>query len=200
MTQSSAPAPAPSSTSRSAQVSDAYSQLVGKIEDEDYDLVGIVAYALYKKSKIEHIVATGKPKHHPDFTDYHQSLTPTDIAALKSVAEAILQAYANQLAQEYAKTAREAAVNSEYLRSVKEQVASLHDHIQRRTSARGAVISGVVASFVFAILLTLIASIQWQNPFLSSVRYILRSVDRGAVEPQAPTPVEAQPSPPAASR
>lgn len=180
-----------------SSVSDAYAKLVGD-DENSYDLVGIVAYTLYKKSKIEQIIASGKSSDHPDIRNYHRILTQTQEMALRSSAKDLLQTYADELKQNFEKSTREEAVNSEFLRNVRAQVDALHRHIQRRTSAKSAIISGVVASFVFAILITLVASIQWQNPFLSFARHSLQSVEKGAVEPKASDPKSATQAPPAA--
>ncbi len=175
------------SATPNAAYSDAYKKLVGDgIGREEYDLVGIIAYALYKKGKIEFLVSNGHSADDANVRNYHKTLTTTNVGALKSLAQEVLQTYANQLERAYNDTTREGTVNSELLRSIKGEFSGVRAHIETRTSARSAIVSGVISSLVFAVLLTIVASLQWQNPGLFLLKYIAGNVAKTGDEPTPP--------------
>jgi glutaredoxin 2 len=155
-----------------AGYSDAYDKLIL----DDGDLVGSLAYAIYKKQKREFITRNGLAHDDKRVRDYHHDLQDARVEGLRQFAESQLQEYASKISAQILDAEREAArageivstllVDSDDKRQViQKELDALSKQIRTGTAWWKNILWSVIGGFRFALVLTAAAMIQWTNPF-----------------------------------
>lgn len=153
-----------------------YSDAYDKLIPEDGDLVGSLAYAIYKKQKREFIIQNGLSRDDERVRHYHHDLQPARIEALRQVAISQLQEYASKISEQILEAEREAARSAEMVSTIlvdsEEQRQRIQDKLNELSKQ---VITGtawwknilwsVIGGFMFALVLTAAQMVQWSNPF-----------------------------------
>lgn len=133
-----------------------YNYVYSKLIEKDTDLIGHIAYSLYKKSKIEYIKKKKEEGTEPTDTDLIPfndfSSSDSSIDSYKLKAEIILQGFVEYVLDEELKQANENAINqqSEILKQVVQPLIP---------KFRSNVLAGLLSGFIFALLLAAIAFI-----------------------------------------
>ena len=97
-----------------AGYSDAYDKLIL----DDRDLVGSLAYAIYKKQKREFIIRNELNHDDQRVRDYHHDLQDARIKGLRQFAESQLEEYAAKISEEILDQEREAARAGEIVNTI----------------------------------------------------------------------------------
>ncbi len=133
-----------------------YNYIYSKLVDEESDIIGHIAYSIYKKSKIEYIES--KKLEGTSLTDAELipfndfSTSESAIESYKIKAELLMQGFLENVLDEELKNYKNQAIN--------QQAQILKGIIKPLTSGFwGNVWSGVLSAFIFAILLAAIAFI-----------------------------------------
>lgn len=126
-----------------------YNFIYSKLVEKDSDLIGHVAYSLYKKSKIEYIekqVSLGKTPTDSELIPFNDiSSSESSIERYKLKATFIIQGFIENMLDEELESYKEQVVNN--------QVDILHKVIKPLvTPTWKNVLIGVVGSFVFAFI------------------------------------------------
>lgn len=90
-----------------------------KLIADDGDLVGMVAYSIYKKMKQEWIVAQAPEPQ--DIRDFHKTVTATQLELCRNKAEQKLSAFGQAIVVESADAYRQEGAESEIVNQVKRQ-------------------------------------------------------------------------------
>lgn len=105
-----------------------FEQLVDGNADQHNELVGIVAYALYKRAKREWALdmrdRTGRKPTEEQLSDYIRSWTSSRLEGLKTEAAGILAAFADYVVQEQEPRILKDAVKGRFWRSVGTSMAA----------------------------------------------------------------------------
>lgn len=153
-----------------------YSDAYDKLICEDGDLVGSLAYAIYKKQKREFIIKNGFSRDDERVLHYHHDLQSARIEGLRQFAESQLQEYANRISAQILDEEREAARSGEIVSTIlvdsdekRQRIQNGLDHlstlIRTGTAWWKNILWSVIGGFMFALVLTAAAMIQWSNPF-----------------------------------
>lgn len=126
-----------------------YNFIYSKLVEKDSDLIGHVAYSLYKKSKIEYIEkqeSLGKTPTDSELIPFNEiSSSESSIERYKLKATFIIQGFIENMLDEELESYKEQVVNN--------QVDILHKVIKPLvTPTWKNVLIGVVGSFVFALI------------------------------------------------
>lgn len=138
-----------------------YNFIYSKLVNEDSDLIGHIAYSLYKKSKVEYIKdnkTDGTPLTDNELIPFNKfSSTDSSVESYRIKAELLLQGFINNVLAEELDSYKNQAIN--------QQADILKDVIKPLTpSFWKSVGIGLVSAFIFALLLAAIAFIlQFQN-------------------------------------
>lgn len=130
-----------------------YNYIYSKIVEHDNDLVGHIAYSLYKKSKVEYIEKQkndGKTPTDADLIPFNDfSSSEGSIESYKIKAELLVQNFIDNVLSEELSNYKSQAIQqqSEILKSIIKPL---------NTSFMKNVLAGVVASFIFTLILALI--------------------------------------------
>ncbi|WP_156427944.1 hypothetical protein [Thiohalocapsa sp. ML1] len=167
------------------QSSKHYSDAFAKIIRDDDDLIGSLAYAIYKKEKREFIVAHNLERDDPRVVGYHHDLNGTRIEGLRIAAEAKLTDYAGVIEQNLREGVQWDEAHQLVLANTNERVEDLKDVIDRvkrdllqntgsiltevksSTAWWKSVIWSTIGGFALGLALTLANVIQWTNPLAS---------------------------------
>jgi hypothetical protein len=133
-----------------------YNYIYSKLVEGDSDLIGHIAYSLYKKSKIEYIEkkkTDGEALTDAElmpFNDFSSSQSSIDSYKIK--AELILQGFIENVLEEELESYKEQAVNqqSDILKNIIKPLT---------TGFWSNVLAGLLSAFIFALLLAAIAFI-----------------------------------------
>ncbi|WP_054512540.1 hypothetical protein [Chryseobacterium sp. ERMR1:04] len=133
-----------------------YNYIYSKLIEKDSDLIGHIAYSLYKKSKIEYIEQQqtgGNQLTDSDLVPFNAfSSSDSSIDSYKLKAELIVQGFIENVLEEELENYKEQAVN--------QQAEILKGIIKPLTSGFwGNVLAGLVSAFIFAAILAIIGFI-----------------------------------------
>lgn len=133
-----------------------YNYIYSNLVEKESDLIGHIAYSLYKKSKIEYIEkqkADGKEVTDADLIPFNNfSSSESSIESYKIKAELIVQGFIDNVLEEELENYKEQAVN--------QQAQILQNIIKPLTTGFWkSVWAGLVSAFIFALVLALIAFI-----------------------------------------
>ena len=133
-----------------------YNFIYSKIVEDDSDLIGHIAYSLYKKSKIEYLEnkkIAGEILSDTELIPFNDfSSSESCIASYKIKAELIVQGFIENVLDEELKSYEEQAVN--------QQTDILKNIIKPLTSTFWSnVWSGLLSAFIFALILATIGFI-----------------------------------------
>jgi hypothetical protein len=133
-----------------------YNYIYSKLVEEDSDLIGHIAYSLYKKSKIEYIEkkkSDGEALTDTELIPFNDfSSSESSIESYRIKAELIVQGFIENVLDEELKSYKEQAVNqqSDILKSIIKPLTS---------GFWSSVWAGLLSAFIFALLLAAIAFI-----------------------------------------
>lgn len=135
-----------------------YKQLV---EDEN-DIVGHIAYSLYKAEKIEYINKfkdeKGREPNEDELKPFHESTCVSgSLSRYKYAAASLLQTFMSNSMGEYFQQV-EQVCKENYIENVKEACEDLHPVSKTRRYGEG-ILQSLIGAFVFALLLAAIAFI-----------------------------------------
>lgn len=125
------------------------------------DLVGMIAYALYKSSKKEWLAAGAAEAARPH---YHTMMIPTHISVFRARAQRMMSEFAESVVEDAAD-----GIAAEALQSAAIQ------EIRTHTSFWRTAVAGAVGSFLFALVMV-VATFIW---FVPSLKDILKTVSAG---------------------
>ncbi|SUX48811.1 hypothetical protein [Chryseobacterium indoltheticum] len=133
-----------------------YNYIYSNLVEKESDLIGHIAYSLYKKSKIEYIEkqkADGKDVSDTDLIPFNNfSSSDSSIESYKIKAELIVQGFIDNVLEEELENYKEQAVN--------QQAQILQNIINPLTTGFWkSVWAGFVSAFIFALFLAVIAFI-----------------------------------------
>ncbi len=133
-----------------------YNYIYSKLVESDTDLIGHIAYSLYKKSKVEYIEkkkAEGSTLTDNDLIPFNDfSSSESSIESYRIKAEIIMQGFVENVLQEELESYREQAIN--------QQADILNNIISPLKSTFWSnVWAGLLSAFIFALLLAAIAFI-----------------------------------------
>lgn len=149
-----------------------YNYIYSKIVEDDNDLVGHIAYSLYKKSKIEYIEKQkqdGKTPTDTDLIPFNDfSSSDGSIDSYKIKAELLVQNFIdNVLSEEFANYKNQA---------IQQQAEILKGIIKPlRTSFWMDVLTGIVASFLFTLILAILFFIKTFGDLNVSLKFEQKS-------------------------
>lgn len=185
------PTQATSAQPAAAEHSDAYSQFVSA----ENDLVGALAYALYKKQKIEYILRIGCNRDDPRVRDYHKDLNPGRITTLRDQADAQIRAFADRVVFDAEESFRKEiaadyigsnfAEHAQHLADIKSSLAETKTAVVSGTQLWKSVLAGVAASVVFGLVLSAAKIIDWTNPFNEFTQHKTGGNDNKSLPPNA---------------
>lgn len=156
-----------------------YNRVYEKLVGNDSELVGMLAYAIYKKMKREWILANRPSRAEVD--GFHKTVTETQLELCRNEASGLLVKYADAVLEQSAPAYRQDGANSEIVAEVKRQ-QSLWKNI----------LVNVVGSILFAFALYILGLI-YLSP---SIPDFVKQTGGQAVAPQAPqSPVVTKPGP-----
>ena len=131
-------------------------------DDRSDDLAGLIAYALYKRSKKEFVADLWqRERRKPDDSDLRQYVrywTESRLKALQSEAQAALNAYGSAFIDSSTPEIREAAIKDE-VRGIRAEVAAEVRKSGEWPAWRWSVVAGIAAAACYTGLLILAASI-----------------------------------------
>ncbi|UEM08197.1 hypothetical protein JL101_036195 (plasmid) [Skermanella rosea] len=134
-----------------------YESLVPETGDDD--LVGMIAYALYKQSKREWLVSFerehGVRPSQSDVDAYVRSQTQYEIKRLRSQAESMLSAYAYYVVDQETPAIRESAINNHVL----DEATKTLQTVKKQGRWRHQFTAGAVGAFGYTLLLIALALI-----------------------------------------
>ena len=150
-----------------------FENYVVELDQADVDLVGLLAYALYKRQKREWIIGyrarhdNERPDHKALATITENYLTSDMRRTLRDRAEDLLSNYAQVYVDASEQQIREIALSGETLR----QAQAIEAAITRKSSFWSQVWTGIVASFISAgiIALVLLAAKVSGSPVLDAL-------------------------------
>lgn len=133
-----------------------YNYIYKKLVNDEADMIGHIAYSLYKKHKIEYIDKMkneGKELTDEELKPFNDiSSVDSSIQSYRKQAEIILQEFSNDVLSE--------SIEGLQVEAVKNQSDILRDIVSPITPKFwDDVKSGIVSSFIFSLILTLIALI-----------------------------------------
>ncbi len=150
--------------SSDAERSEVYSRAFELLVQDDDDLTGLLAYALYKQS-IREASAQGKAVH----PSRDRSLTSTEVRAWREVADGMLSAFASSIIDQSRSGIVETAVRDD-IRNLK---SSLSLELQRSTSWKTAVVVNLVAwllSIAITILVVMAGVPSWVTSLIGKLK------------------------------
>jgi hypothetical protein len=133
-----------------------YNYIYSKLVENDTDLIGHIAYSLYKKSKVEYIEkkkAEGATLTDNDLIPFNDfSSSESSIESYRIKAEIIMQGFVENVLDEELESYREQAIN---------QQADILNNIiaPLKSTFWSNVWAGLLSAFIFALLLAAIAFI-----------------------------------------
>jgi len=147
-----------------SEFSDAYDKLVNSPDD----IVGKIAYAEYRKQKIELIVEKNYDTKHESISGYHNDLNQGRVNSLRNDANITLKLFSNGIIAEAlekeGEQVRTGVLTDSLLKHIDKNTKDLENKIRKSTSLTKAIFINVLASFVFAGILTAAFYIGWINP------------------------------------
>lgn len=137
-----------------------YNEVYEKLVREPGDLVGMIAYALYKDSKRDWILRFEKDENRrPDedetFRGYVRAQGDRELDRLRNQAEDLLAEYSGVVLEEAAPRIREQALQTEALTQAK----SLHSQVERNTRWYMGIGANVAGAFLYSVLLVILVLI-----------------------------------------
>jgi len=144
-----------------------YNFIYSKLVNEDSDLIGHIAYSLYKKSKVEYIKnhkTDGNPLTDSELIPFNKfSSTDSSVDSYRIKAELLLQGFIDNVLDEELDSYKEQAIN--------QQADILKNIINPLTSGFWkSVLAGLLSAFIFALILAAIAFIlQFNNSTIDVV-------------------------------
>ncbi|MBZ0258040.1 hypothetical protein K8I31_18390 [bacterium] len=137
-------------TQDSTDTSYNYNQTYEKLIEDENDLVGMIAYSLYKENKREWIIEFRSNHSRPPNKDeeklFVESKTPKDIERYRLQSEQMLTAYAGYILDKSTAEIREKAINESVLSSVNKKIGGFWKQV----------FAGSVGAFFYSLLLLLI--------------------------------------------
>lgn len=133
-----------------------YNYIYSKLVEKDSDLIGHIAYSLYKKSKVEYIEnkkSAGSALTDIELIPFNDfSSSQSSIESYRIKAELIVQGFIENVLDEELQNYKEQAINhqTEILKSIIKPLTS---------GFWGNVWAGILSAFIFALLLAAIAFI-----------------------------------------
>lgn len=155
--------PAPGLASPSGQ--NRYNEVYEKLVTEPGDLVGMIAYALYKDSKRDWLQRFEQEEgRRPDvgetFNGYVRAQGAGELARLRNQAEDLLAEYAGVVVKEITPEIRENALQAEALTEAKR----LNADVERNTRWYKGIGSNVAGAFVYSLLLiVMVIFLRWTD-------------------------------------
>lgn len=126
-----------------------YNVIYDKLVSAEDDVLGLIAYSIYKKHKIEYITKIKENEHREPTDDefnsfYAASTTESQLAKYRSQAETMLSEVVGNIAKEELK-----CYEDEMLRNYKKEIASCLPSNWRTFGI--SILSGVVSTFLFTL-------------------------------------------------
>lgn len=145
-----------------------YSNAYPRLVHSEHDIEGLIAYALYKQQKRALIVENELGPNHDLVKNYHQTLSKATLEGFRDRAIFMLQAYAEEIIESQEQSALEEVAQGLIVQSINNHIEALHNKLHGKLSlSRGIIIgvlSSLVASIVFGLLILMGASLSEQNP------------------------------------
>ncbi|MBF0462264.1 MAG: hypothetical protein HQL87_12810 [Magnetococcales bacterium] len=155
---------------------DVYERLMGRAEKNKTDLVGMVAYAIYKQTKVEYcrtIEEEGAPITPEELQTYHKRVTDTMLDAFETKASAAVLQYR----EDYLKENRDRIVQ-DALGQMKED---LQKSIQASTSFGQGFWAGFASSLAAAVVIVVLTLVGTYN-YPDLVHAMLKAVSPSVTE------------------
>lgn len=141
------------------------------------NLVGMIAYSIYKKCKREWIVQNNPT---PDrIADYHETITPTALELYKNEAESRLAGFAESIMQTSADSFRREGANNEIVKAVKASNVETIGEVKRQQNFWKNLGVNLAGSLVFAFALFLFGLIVFAPGPVDFAKRIISQISAG---------------------
>lgn len=169
-----------------------YETLMQRAKDNEEELVGFVAYSLYKREKAEFFDNAAKKEE--AITDeqknfYHKTITESSLAGFEEQARTLIVQFANDYLEKDLEAREHDIVQSSVatrVDEIKTQLASaqtdIETHVKENTKFSTAFWAGIASCFAFAVLTAIFTFVVVVNN-IDTVRNVLN-----AFSPPTPTP------------
>ena len=131
-----------------------YNEIFEKLVPDDDDLVGMIAYALYKQSKrawlLRFVMEEGRPPTSEEtFQTYVRSQGSMELGRLRTQAESLLLEYSGVVLDNERPAIRAQALETAHV----DEARRLNEQVERNTRWYKAILTGVISAFVYSLLL-----------------------------------------------